>query len=141
MRPVLHRSHEDDFEQTIPHPLLLVIVARVLDFSFCYYSGDMTPYLAIYYVAIPRQILGVVLFILAVTQALRQSINMYKATKHWQPNKYMALLVRDGILDFFLYVSLLFFYHSPSSILAPPPSLVFCPSSIRIKANNSAEFL
>ena len=100
------------------HP---VTVLRVLDFSFCYYSGDTAPYLAIY-VTIPRQILGVVLFILPVTQALRESIHMYKATKHWQPNKYMALLARDGILDFFLYVST--FFHPPFQRHFPPQSSV-----------------
>ena len=30
---------------------------------------------------------------------------MYKATKEWQPNHYMQLFVRDGILYFVVYVS------------------------------------
>ena len=30
---------------------------------------------------------------------------MYKATKEWQPNRYMQLFARDGILYFLVYVS------------------------------------
>jgi hypothetical protein len=30
---------------------------------------------------------------------------MYKATKKWQPNHYMQLFMKDGILYFLVYVS------------------------------------
>jgi len=41
-----------------------------------------------------------VLVILAVSQALKQSFEMYKATKQWQPNRYMQKMMGDGILYF-----------------------------------------
>ena len=31
---------------------------------------------------------------------------MYKATQKWQPNRYIQLFVKDGILYFVVYVSL-----------------------------------
>ena len=51
------------------------------------------------------------LLILALIQTLKQSIDMYKATKQWQPNRYMKLLIKDGIIYYVLYV-ISFFYHS-----------------------------
>ena len=54
----------------------------------------------------PNFILGVALLILAIMQTLKQSFYMYKATKHWQPNQYMKLLVRDGIVYFLVCESL-----------------------------------
>ena len=53
---------------------------------------------------IPRFVLSAVLFVLALTQTLKQSVAMYKATKQWQPNRYMMLLVQHGIIYFFTYV-------------------------------------
>ncbi|KAH0838862.1 hypothetical protein J3R83DRAFT_7276 [Lanmaoa asiatica] len=103
-----------------------VTVVQVLDFSFCNYMINTTPYLTIY-ATISRHILGALLLILAVTQTLRQSIDMYKATKHWQPNKYMALLVREGILYFVLYVFHLFCYPSPPSMRATALKLTNSP--------------
>ena len=120
---VLNRSHQGDSEQNgSPSSAIFypVTVVRVLDFSLCYYSSDTAPYLATY-ITIPRQILGVVLLILAATKTLKQSIDMYKATKHWESNKYMTLLARDGILYFFLYV-FFFFRPSLSSNPAQPPA-------------------
>ena len=54
----------------------------------------------------PNFILGVALLILAVMQTIKQSFHMYKATNHWQPNQYMKLLVRDGIVYFLVCESL-----------------------------------
>ena len=48
---------------------------------------------------------------------------MYKATKKWQPNQYMQLFVKDGILYFLSYVSPLsfisvyYFTFSPTGML------------------------
>ncbi|KAN0080314.1 hypothetical protein V8E55_009880, partial [Tylopilus felleus] len=42
--------------------------------------------------------------VLAVIQTIKQSVNMFKATKQWQPNKYMQQLMTDGILYFLVYV-------------------------------------
>ena len=41
---------------------------------------------------------------LAIFQFLRQSFHMYRATKQWQLNRYMGLLVKQGILYFIAYV-------------------------------------
>ena len=42
--------------------------------------------------------------ILVVVQFVRVSVQMYRATKRWQLNRYMSLLARQGILYFFAYV-------------------------------------
>ncbi|KAN0080150.1 hypothetical protein V8E55_009716 [Tylopilus felleus] len=35
---------------------------------------------------------------------MKQSVNMYKATKLWQPNRYMQQLVTDGTIYFLAYI-------------------------------------
>jgi hypothetical protein len=45
------------------------------------------------------------LLILAVISSLKESVVTYKATKQWQPNRYMQQFVKDGILYFLAYVS------------------------------------
>ncbi|KAF8135140.1 hypothetical protein EV363DRAFT_854068 [Boletus edulis] len=47
---------------------------------------------------------GAAMCILAVFQFMRQSLQMYGVTKRWQLNRYMNLLVQQGILSFFAYV-------------------------------------
>ena len=59
---------------------------------------------------LPGFLFSVLLLILALVQTLKQSIDMYKATKQWQPNRYMELLVKDGIIYFVLYVISLFYH-------------------------------
>ncbi|KAF8553933.1 hypothetical protein OG21DRAFT_1603838 [Imleria badia] len=44
---------------------------------------------------------GATLCILAIVQSVRQSLQMYRATKQWQLDQYMSLLVRQGVLYFF----------------------------------------
>jgi hypothetical protein len=44
---------------------------------------------------------------------------MYRATKEWQPNHYMQLFVKDGILYFFVYVSRVPFFQEHLHILPP----------------------
>ena len=56
------------------------------------------------YDEILRFVLSVTLLTLAVIQTLKQSVEMYKATKQWQPNQYMQQLTADGILYFLVYV-------------------------------------
>ena len=41
---------------------------------------------------------------LGIVQFVIQSRQMYRVTRQWQPNRYMVLLVREGILYFFAYV-------------------------------------
>lgn len=69
----------------------------------------------------PSLFFASLLLILALIQTLKQSWDMYKATKKWQPNRYIKLLMRDGIIYFVLYVALLF-YHFSSPCMFPPLS-------------------
>jgi len=74
---------------------------QVLNFTIC--GGTFTPSVPVLlgvYCAIPRFLVSVTLLILAVTRTLRQLVDMYKATKQWQPNRYMNLFTRDGIFYF-----------------------------------------
>ncbi|KAF8126702.1 hypothetical protein EV363DRAFT_1452742 [Boletus edulis] len=87
-----------------PNTHVSVTINQILAFSFCSASYINTPAtLSVYRIA-PRFVLSAVLVILAVSQTLKQSYEMYKATKQWQPNRYMRKLVGDGILYFFVYV-------------------------------------
>lgn len=47
---------------------------------------------------------GAAMCLLAIIRFVRQSLQMYRATKQWQPNRYMSLLVTQGIFYFFAYV-------------------------------------
>ncbi|KAF8452874.1 hypothetical protein L210DRAFT_2061202 [Boletus edulis BED1] len=77
-------------------------VDRVLNFSFCNPSFTNAPPTHNVYIVVPRLVLGATLMILTVFQTLKQSFEMYKLTKAWQPNRYMKVLARDGILYFFV---------------------------------------
>ncbi|KAF8424401.1 hypothetical protein L210DRAFT_680165 [Boletus edulis BED1] len=81
-----------------------VTVAQVLDFSFCKLSYINTPSTLFVYRIAPRFVLSAALVIFAVSQTLKQSFEMYKATKQWQPNRYMQKLVGDGIIYFIVNV-------------------------------------
>ena len=47
---------------------------------------------------------GAAVCVLGIVQLVIQSLQMYRMTRQWQPNRYMVLLVREGILYFFAYV-------------------------------------
>lgn len=78
-----------------------VAVAWIDNVGFCNYSLNTSTRFKVYF-GIPRYVLGMVLLVLALTKHLSQSVAMYKATKQWQPNRYMKLFMQDGILYFFL---------------------------------------
>lgn len=104
-------------------PFSPVMVVQVQDFTRCNHSINVPSHAEIYF-TIPRLILAALLLILTVTQTLKQSIEMYKATMQWQPNQYMMFLVKEGILYFILYVLLFLLFNlfrSPSS--SPGPSV------------------
>ncbi|KAF8444574.1 hypothetical protein L210DRAFT_3642836 [Boletus edulis BED1] len=86
---------------------LSVTIFQVLDFSFCDISYVIgTPLVALQaYRAALRLVLSAALIISAVSQTLKQSFEMYKATKQWQPNRYMQKLLGDGILYFTVNVA------------------------------------
>ncbi|KAI9462223.1 hypothetical protein HD554DRAFT_2175981 [Boletus coccyginus] len=103
---------------------LTVTISQVLDLSSCNPGWKNVPNGMQVYQVIPRFSLGAVLLILAVTQTLKQSVAMYKATKKWQLNRYIKQLVKDGVLYFLVYVSafpsLVSICHRP----IPPPILL-----------------
>jgi hypothetical protein len=82
-----------------------VTVVQVLGFAFCNISAGSPPSQLLWCIAALRLVLGAIFLILAVTSSLKASVMMYKATKKWQPNHYMQLFVKDGILYFLVYVS------------------------------------
>ncbi|KAI9456196.1 hypothetical protein HD554DRAFT_2078122 [Boletus coccyginus] len=99
-----------------PNTYLSVTITQIPDLSnpsFCTPFLNVPPNLTVYFM-IPRFVLSVVLLVLALAQTLKQSVEMYKATEQWQPNRYMQLLVRDGIIYFF--TSLL--YNTTETILS-----------------------
>ncbi|KAF8119702.1 hypothetical protein EV363DRAFT_1196235 [Boletus edulis] len=90
-----------------PNTHLSVTVVRVFDISFCnvsFVNGPPTRGFFIAVVVLPGLLLAATLFIFAVFQAVKQSVELYKATKQWQPNRYVQQLVSDGITYFALYV-------------------------------------
>ncbi|KAF8442220.1 hypothetical protein L210DRAFT_3759725 [Boletus edulis BED1] len=72
---------------------------QILDFSVC--IVDPTSFTWAKVNSILQITNGAVLCTLAVFQFVRQSVEMYNVTKEWQLNRYMGLLVREGILYFF----------------------------------------
>ncbi|KAF8553840.1 hypothetical protein OG21DRAFT_1509602 [Imleria badia] len=90
-----------------PNKYLIVTTVQVSNFSICKVSlHNITLTQARHvYNEIPRFFLSVLLLILAAFPTLKQSIEMYKATKQWQPNKYMQQLVGDGIVYFVVNVA------------------------------------
>ena len=85
--------------------LPLVVVSPVLDYSICYASlSTVIPYLK--YTPLTGFVFDGLLLVLALIPTVKESISMYKATKQWQPNRYMALIVREGVAYIFLYVPL-----------------------------------
>ncbi|KAF8126694.1 hypothetical protein EV363DRAFT_1267891 [Boletus edulis] len=81
-------------------------VVQIYDFSFCNASYVNAPRFHGLSVAAPRLVLGGTLLMLALFQTLKQSIDLFKATKQWQPNRYMQKLAKDGI--FYFVVNMLY---------------------------------
>ena len=104
----------------------LVTSVRITDFSIC--EGFSNAPSSIYFCdAILRLLLSAALLILALIQTLKESVQVYKATKKWQSNRYLQLLARDGVLYFLVYVSPFPFFHSIHyHILSPISVLCTC---------------
>ncbi|KAI9459277.1 hypothetical protein HD554DRAFT_2137443 [Boletus coccyginus] len=86
-----------------PNTHLSVTTFQVLDTSVCKASFSNVPSQVQAYAIISRLPLSVTLLILALLPTLKPLIEMYKATKQWQLNKYSKQLVRDGILYFLVF--------------------------------------
>ena len=82
-------------------PTVTVVTAQMPGYSFCIL--DTSPTWT--QVADILQIMhGAAVCILGIVRFVIQSRQMYRATRQWQPNRYMILLVREGILYFFACV-------------------------------------
>ncbi|KAN0080135.1 hypothetical protein V8E55_009701 [Tylopilus felleus] len=99
-----------------PGTSMLVTPQQTANFTWCYLSfinNKLIVTTHLYFETL-RCILSGAILILAVFQTLKQSFNMYKATKQWQPNRYMQQFVTDGVLYFLVYVfpfSISLYYH------------------------------
>ena len=80
----------------------LAVTIPILDFSVCFV--DPTSFVWGEVIAILQITHGAVMCILAIGKFVRESHEMYRATKQWKLNQYMGLLVKQGIFYFLVYV-------------------------------------
>ena len=76
-------------------------IIQLLDVAVCHVAYSMNTWNTAFLVA--QLFLGTVMCILVVTHFVRDSFQMRRATGIWQLNRYMALLVREGLLYFLAY--------------------------------------
>ncbi|KAF8558532.1 hypothetical protein OG21DRAFT_1481241 [Imleria badia] len=75
-----------------------VSIAQLLDITLCNVVLSTQTWSTA--TRIIQFILGTVMCILVTAQFVKQSLQMYQATRKWQLNRYMNLLVRDSLLYF-----------------------------------------
>jgi len=97
---------------------LSVMVVQVIDFSFCSISFNnaqlgFTGFTASSFVTF---VFSVMLFSLAITSTLKEVVVMYEATRQWQPNQYMKLLMKDGILYFLVNITQALLQSNPTAV-------------------------
>lgn len=83
----------------------VIAQVQVLDFSFCTFQAHSS--LAIWTgitLDIVQIILGGVMCLLVGVQFIRQSFQMYRATRRFELGCYMSLLTREGLFYFLVYV-------------------------------------
>jgi len=74
-----------------------VAINQVLNYSVCTEVDTVIgPYFK--YVVIYPTLFDLLLLVLALIPTVKESTSMYKATKRWQPNRYMSLIVKEGVL-------------------------------------------
>lgn len=76
---------------------------QVLNMSFCNPTYTIASQLGAYKY-IPRLTLSALLLALAVGRYCYEAVQTYRVTKRWQVNRYINLLVREGVLYFLGYV-------------------------------------
>ena len=81
-------------------------VAPLLDISVCNVAYITLGETSSIVLRTSQFILNTVLFILMVIRFLRGTFQMYRATQKWELDKYISLLVREGLLYFLVYVHL-----------------------------------
>ncbi|KAI9566860.1 hypothetical protein HD554DRAFT_2113247 [Boletus coccyginus] len=81
---------------------LTAATIQILDFSFC--VVDPTSFIWAKVTNSVEMVHGGMVCIFAIARFVKQSLQMYHETGRWQLNQYMNLLVKQGILYFFVYV-------------------------------------
>ena len=82
-------------------------IAQVLDFTFCVAQFGSPGWGVT--IDIVQVTLGALMCLLVTIQFVRQTLQMYKATKQLQPSQYLSLFMREGMFYFFACVSVSFF--------------------------------
>jgi len=101
------------------------VIVDVPNWSICNYSPVDTSIGFFPFSSFPGSILGIQLLVLAISRTLKQSIEIYKTTKQWQPNRYMKLFVKDGMLFFILsMLTLSAFIRSMFTTLQSTPKIL-----------------
>ena len=84
---------------------IVAYTAQVLDFSYCVVQFSFNALNGNILLINSAEIaLGALMCLLVVIQFIRESLQMYKATKRFRLNHYMTLLVREGMIYFVVYV-------------------------------------
>ncbi|KAF8553297.1 hypothetical protein OG21DRAFT_1261156 [Imleria badia] len=73
-------------------------IFQILDLSVCVVEPTSPIWTEV--VTILQMVHGATMCILVIFQFVRQSLQIYRATKHWQLNRYTNLLVKQGIFYF-----------------------------------------
>ena len=100
--PSYYTHHITNYPRSPDHT---EVTAQVLDYSFCVTHFDLSTWAVA--VDAVQVTLGALMCLLVVIQFIKESLRMYKGTKRFEFNRYMNLLVREGIFYFLAYVHLL----------------------------------
>lgn len=92
-----------------------VHTTQILNFSFCVWQNNLPSLTKV--VSILQMTHAAAMCILAIVQFVRQSLQMRRVTKGWQLNRYMNLLVKQGILYFVGYVPTPMFFSVSSAAI------------------------
>lgn len=87
---------------SLTHHHHVVITVQVLHFSFCAERPGSSIWAAVNDSL--EFTLAAVMFLLVAARFLRESFQMYKITRRWQPGRYTKLFAREGMLYFLAYV-------------------------------------
>ena len=90
-----------------------VNTVQILDFSFCVWQNKLPSLTKV--VSILQMTHAAAMCVLAIAQFVRQLLQMHRVMKGWQLNRYMNLLVQQGILYFLGYVPFPFFFSISSA--------------------------
>ena len=94
-------------EQCLPlhHEILpSVLTVQLLDITTC--SAVLSTQTWNTALAIIQFILGTAMCILVIAKFVRDLLQMHQATRKWHLNRYLSLLIREGIVYFLVYVPL-----------------------------------